>query len=92
MPTSTPSFIRIAEAAIFFYDRGRLGRGEIVTLREPFGYPLGRCEGERRKEGRGVVDSHHFLPSSGVSTWRFAASTIRAPEENAYTAGSGMLL
>ena len=52
-PTSTPSFIRIAEAAIFFYDRGRLGRGEIVTLREPLGYPLGTLwVGARAKEGK----------------------------------------
>ena len=53
MPTSTPSFIRIVEAAIFFYDRGRLGRGEIVTLREPLGYPLGTLwVGVRAKEGK----------------------------------------
>ena len=80
----------------FFYDRGRLGRVEIVTLGDPVGNPLGTLwVGVREKEGKrggGVFDSHHFLPSSGVSTWRFAGSTIRAPEENAYTAGSGMLL
>ena len=53
MPTSTPSFIRIVEAAMFFYDRGRLGRGEIVTLREPLGYPLGTLwVGVRAKEGK----------------------------------------
>ena len=42
---------------LWFYDSGRLGRVEIVTLK-------GKCEGERRKGGRGRGEKKYACPIS----------------------------
>ena len=56
------------------YDGGKLGRVKIVTLRV----------GARAKEGKRGGEGPHLFSSFNV---RFREQNIRAPEENACTAG-----
>ena len=75
------------------YDGGRLGRVKIVTLRVGARAKGGKRGGGGEKKislpapSPAPFDSPHFLHSFRASTSRCREQNIRAPEENAFTAG-----